>query len=74
MFTKFSVDLLEFFIEKTTFDEICEQLHREKEFQFNDEKELINSIHWFIEKIIIEKVPKHIAVLVDIFFANIFTK
>ena len=32
MFTKVSVDLLEFFIEKTTFDEICEQLHREKNF------------------------------------------
>ena len=41
----FYVDFLEFFIEKTTFEEICEQVHREKEIQFNDEKELIDSIH-----------------------------
>ena len=42
MFTKFS----EIFIEMMTFEEfeeICEQIHKEKEIQYNDEKEIIDS-------------------------------
>jgi len=33
-------------IEKTTFEEfeeICEQIHKEYEIQYNDEKEILNS-------------------------------
>jgi len=42
MFCRFSV----IFNEKTTFEEfveICEQIHRELEFQYNDENKIVDS-------------------------------
>ena len=46
LFTKIFCRYFRILIEKTTFEEfveICEQIHRELEIQYNDENEIIDS-------------------------------